>query len=96
MEESDRAKEYGEVVQRGVGPVWTMCERMAGLIPGVSNDPGSTGKGGKGDWERAVFLVNCGMYLQVSARGKVKRGHSGADFIFLDGYSMLWILIRSQ
>jgi hypothetical protein len=79
VEESDRAKEYGEVVQRGVGPVWTMCEKMAGLIPGVSNDPGSTGKGGKGDWDRAVFLVNCGMYLQVSAGRKVERGHSGAN-----------------
>lgn len=50
---------FADVLEKTVNPMLEMCTMMAGLMKA---DRGEKTK----EWETAVFLVNCLVYLEVS------------------------------
>lgn len=50
---------FADVLERTVNPMLEMCTMMAGLMKA---DRGEKAK----EWDTAVFLVNCLVYLEVS------------------------------
>ena len=50
---------FADVLEKTVNPMLEMCTMMAGLM---KTDRGEKAK----EWDTAVFLVNCLVYLEVS------------------------------
>ncbi|ODN77170.1 hypothetical protein L202_05695 [Cryptococcus amylolentus CBS 6039] len=60
LDPADQASqdEVDKLLDKAVGPCIEMCERMAEMRRSA------VGKGGGGEWERDVFMVNCLGYLE--------------------------------
>lgn len=54
-DDQDRENDFARILDDALEPVMEMCKSMANLLPRA------------GDWERHTFMLNCGLYLIVSA-----------------------------
>jgi hypothetical protein len=61
--QSEREEEFNRILDAAVDPLLEMCRRMADLR--VVGGKGGKEEGGM-EWDKAVFLVNCFGYLEVS------------------------------
>lgn len=59
VDANDRGEGFDTILAKAVDPAVEMCERMAEMKV-------QPGEGGKGEWERDIFLINCLNYLLVS------------------------------
>lgn len=53
VEDNDREADFAEILKAGVDPLVKMCQHMVDMWQKAS------------EWDKNVFMTNCGLYLQV-------------------------------
>ena len=61
VEDENREADFAEILKAGVDPLVKMCQHMVDIWQRAS------------EWDKNVFLTNCGLYLQVCPFARRRR-----------------------